>query len=181
MSILNQTKRKKRQAGNAMVEVALMAPWIFFLFVGIFDFGFYAFGIICTENAARAAAMQTAASTSAQSDVLACNAAWKEMNFLPNIASLAQNCSQLPLQVVQRTLCAQGTVVPSTLTCEQPCVTLPPPAPGGAVCADCATVTSAASSQVCVTYQSSLLIPIPGLLTKQLTITRSAEMRILAQ
>ena len=29
-----------------MVEVALLSPWIFFLFVGIFDFGFYAFAVI---------------------------------------------------------------------------------------------------------------------------------------
>ena len=53
MSILNHPlRRKKREAGNAMVEVALMAPWIFFLFVGIFDFGFERLnltGIVCQE------------------------------------------------------------------------------------------------------------------------------------
>ncbi len=44
---------KRRQRGGSLVEVALLAPWIFFLFVGIFDFGFYAYAAICTQNAAR--------------------------------------------------------------------------------------------------------------------------------
>ena len=56
------TKHKQRERGGSIVEVALLAPWIFFLFVGIFDLGFYAYGIICTQNAARAAATQTASS-----------------------------------------------------------------------------------------------------------------------
>jgi len=169
MNLLKQTRRRKTQSGNAMVEVALMTPWIFFLFVGIFDFGFYAFSIICTENAARAAALQTAASPSAQSDVLACNAAWKEMNFLVNVAGATQDCTQLPVKVVRRTLCNKGTVVPNTIVCE---------APG---CADCGSDPGAASSQVAVTYQSDAFFPIPGILTSQLTLTRIAEMRILAK
>ena len=50
-------RRKKRngESGSAMVEVALLAPWIFFLFVGVFDMGFYSYMAICVENAARAA------------------------------------------------------------------------------------------------------------------------------
>ena len=36
---------------------------------------------------------------------------------------------------------------------------------------------SAAISTVSVTYQSKLMIPIPGLLTNRLTVTRSVEMR----
>ena len=162
-------RRRKGQSGNAMVEVALMAPWIFFLFVGVFDFGFYAFALISTENAARAGAMQTAASANAQNNLTACNAVWKEMNLLLNVAGTAQNCSQLPVTVVRRTLCIQASVVPNTIICD---------APG---CADCGSDVGAASSQVAVTYQTNTLIPIPGLLTKQLTFTRVAEMRILAQ
>ena len=37
---------------------------------------------------------------------------------------------------------------------------------------------NAGSSQVTVTYQSSQLIPIPGVLTGRLTITRTAQMRL---
>jgi len=56
------SKRKRSESGQAIVETALLVPWIFFLFVGVFDLGFYAYGAICTQSAARAAAIQTAAS-----------------------------------------------------------------------------------------------------------------------
>ena len=48
-----QVRGDRSESGNSVVEVALMAPWIFFLFVGVFDFGFYAYAGICMENAAR--------------------------------------------------------------------------------------------------------------------------------
>ena len=169
-------KGRLSEKGSAVVEVALMSPWIFFLFVGVFDMGFYAFSVISVENAARAAATQTAASALAQTDLTACNAAWREMGFVPNIASISQNCTQLPLIVVRRTLCNQGTVVPNTITCEVPCANPPP-----ASCADCAFDNTAASSEVCVTYRSDNYIPIPGVMAGQLTLTRVAEMRILAK
>jgi len=165
-------RRRRGQSGNAMVEVALMAPWIFFLFVGVLDFGFYAFALISTENAARAGAMQTAASVAAANapvSTVACPAVWKEMNLLLNVKGTTQDCSQLPVLVVRRTLCIQASVIPNTIACD---------APG---CADCGSEVGAASSQVAVTYQTNNLIPIPGLLPKQLTFTRVAEMRILAK
>src|SRR6266705_3376793 len=118
MNVPNQTRRRKRQSGQSMVGVALLAPWIFFLFVGILDCGFFAFATICTENAARAAAIQTAASQTAQNDVIACNAVWKEMNLLTNVAGLTPNCTQLPVKVVRKTLCIQASVSPSTLGCD---------------------------------------------------------------
>ena len=38
---------------------------IFFLFVGVFDLGFYTYAAVCTENAARLASLQTASNPSA--------------------------------------------------------------------------------------------------------------------
>jgi hypothetical protein len=176
MTMPNQSRRRKGQSGNSMVEVALMAPWIFFLFVGIFSFGFYAFAIICTENAARAAATQTAADQFSQQDAIACGAVWKEMNLLLNVASITTPaCGGLPVKVERRTLCG-ANVPPGMFTCQAPCATPPP-----ASCADCALDATAASSEVCVTYQSQGFAPIPGLLTNQITLTRVAEMRILVQ
>jgi len=162
-----KVRRKRGESGHAIIELALLAPWIFFLFVGVFDMGFYSYAIICTENAARAAALQTAANPLAQTDLVACNAVWKEMSFLPNVASLAQDCTQLPVKVVRRTLCTQASVAPNSIACD---------APG---CADCGSDVTAASSQVAVTYRSGIFVPIPGILTNQLTITRIGEMRIL--
>jgi hypothetical protein len=165
-------KRKRRDRGGALVEVALLSPWIFFLFVGVFDLGFYAYAVICTENAARAAAVQTAATVGVQSNLNACDAAWDELKGLPNVAGLSEDCTKLPVIVIQKTLCTKATVQPS-MNCD---------APG---CADCGNANDptgrAASSQVTVTYQSGLFIPIPGILTNQLNITRSVEMRILAE
>ena len=57
---------RRRQSGQAAVEVALMAPWIFFLFIGIFDLGFYCYSAVCTENAARAVAIAYSSSGSVQ-------------------------------------------------------------------------------------------------------------------
>jgi len=163
-----RVRRKRGESGSSIVEVALLAPWIFFLFVGVFDMGFYSYAIICTENAARAAAIQTAANPLAQTDFIACNAVWKEMSFLPNVASISpQDCTQLPVKVVRKTLCTQANVAPNSITCD---------APG---CADCGSDPTAASSQVAVTYRSGIFVPIPGILTNQLTITRIGEMRIL--
>ena len=167
-------KRKRREGGNSIVEVALLSPWIFFLFVGIFDLGFYTYAVICTENAARAAATQTAASVGVQSNSTACDGAWDELKGLPNVAGITKDCTKLPVIVTQKTLCTQATVKPSTIGCTDP-----------GPCADCGSgpdpTGRAASSRVAVQYQSIPLVPIPGILTNQITITRIVEMRIIAE
>src|SRR5438128_767679 len=48
--------RRRRQDGHAVIEIALLAPWIFFLFAGTLDMGFYLSALIATQNAARVAA-----------------------------------------------------------------------------------------------------------------------------
>jgi len=161
-------RRHRRESGSSIVEVALLAPWIFFLFVGVFDFGFYAYASICTQNAARAAASRTAVDEFSQSSALACTAALGEMNEVPNMIGV-NSCGALPLKVTQSTLCSQATVKPASIACTVP------------GCADCVADNTAASSQVTVTYQSVPLIPIPGILTGRLNLTRIAEMRITAQ
>lgn len=166
--------RKRGESGNSIVEVALLSPWIFFLFVGIFDLGFYTYAVICTENAARTAAIQTASGPGAQSATDACTVAWDELKGLPNVAGTSQNCTALPVVVTQTTLCTQATVKPSTIVCTDP-----------GPCTDCGSTTDptgrAASSRVTVQYQSIPLVPIPGILTGRTTITRIAEMRIIAE
>jgi hypothetical protein len=88
-----------REHGHAVIEVSLMAPWIFFLFVGTLDFGFYSYAIIATENAARVAVMQTSQTPATATNItLACNYALTELNVLPNTRSLA-TCDALPVIV----------------------------------------------------------------------------------
>ncbi len=74
------------------MEVALMAPWIFFLFVGVFDMGFYCYAAICTQNAARAVALSYA-----QDGIpsIKCTVALGELSMLPNVNG--GTCSALPV------------------------------------------------------------------------------------
>ena len=88
-----------RERGHAVIEISLMAPWIFFLFMGTIDFGFYAYAIIATQNAARVAVMETSQNTTtATNNALACNYALTELNVLPNTRSLV-SCGALPVIV----------------------------------------------------------------------------------
>jgi len=142
-------KRLKNRRGTAVVEVALLMPWIAFLFVGVFDFGFYSYAAIATQNAARAAAIQLASGATNS-----CAAALAELRMLPNTTGLT-TCTAAPVQVSDLTLTNATT----------------PP------CADCSLNTTATSRQATVTYQSIPLVPIPGILTGRLSLTRIAEVR----
>ena len=151
-------RRRRSESGQAVVEMALLAPWIFFLFIGVFDLGFYLFAASSTQSAARIAAIQTASNPGLSTSLLqtmACNAAMLELIRVPNTHTIS-GCSAAPLTVTQQTLTNATT-----------------PA-----CADCAVDTTAVSSLVTVTYQSGLFVPIPGLLTTQLNLTRTSETRM---
>ena len=151
-------KRERCESGQAVVEMALLAPWIFFLFVGVTDLGFYLFAASSTQSAARIAAIQTASNpalSSSQLQAMACSAALLEMLRVPNTHSITA-CGAVPLTVTQQTL--NNATTPA--------------------CADCAVDTTASSSLVTVTYQSSLYVPIPGILENQLNLTRTSETRM---
>jgi hypothetical protein len=91
--------RSQRERGNAVIEVSLLAPWIFFLLVGILDLGFYFYAAITTENAARVAAQYSAASPSTAGDAAgACGYAVQEAINLPGVTS-GMNCQTLPFIV----------------------------------------------------------------------------------
>jgi len=73
--------------GSAAVEVGLLLPWIVFSFIAILDFGFCAYAIIATQNAARIGAAWGAASsanaTSANLTTKACAYAVAELQYAP--------------------------------------------------------------------------------------------------
>jgi hypothetical protein len=145
---MNQTKQPggSRRSGHAVVETALIAPWIFFLFVGVLDFGFYAYALISVQNAARVAALGGATSVGAASDTQqACLYVREELQRMPNINGQALSCTSSPLWVAAQQ------------------VTGPDGRP---------------AAQVAVRYETIPLIPIPGLLTGKMTVTRVAESRI---
>jgi len=141
---------KQWPRGNAIVEVALLAPFIFFLFVGVLDFGFYSYAIISTQNAARAAALHNSISKAAANgdpDGSACALVLRELKWAPNVRDLAV-CTAPPVQ-------AGFKFVPAS-----------------------ASADGHDAAQVSVTYQTVTMIPIPNVITNQLTITRTVQMRI---
>ena len=116
--------RKRR--GNAVVEVTLLAPWIFFLFAGVFDIGFYACALICTENAARAAAAYTSSKASRAADATgACPYALTEMNAMSNTRSLAV-CTASPLTLTATSVTGIDSAAASQVTVTYQVMTLIP-------------------------------------------------------
>jgi hypothetical protein len=127
------------------MEAVLLLPGLVFLFVGVFDMGFYLYAMIGVENAARVAVEYTATSSYTASDsTTACTLALNELGSVTNLSTVS-GCGALPLKV-------SATAVSG--------------------------VDGSPASQVSVQYQSNSLIPIPGLLTGQLTLTRVAQMRL---
>jgi Flp pilus assembly protein TadG len=85
--------------GSALIEITLLAPWIFFLFVFVIDMGFYNYSLIAVENAARVAAEYTSASSTTAADSSgACTKVLAELASLPNVSGLT-SCSSAPLIV----------------------------------------------------------------------------------
>lgn len=92
--------RKRRTRGSALIEISMMAPWLLFLFVGVFDMGFYTYSMISVENAARVAAEYTSGNASvAASQSGACSRARNELASLPNASSMPSACDAAPLIV----------------------------------------------------------------------------------
>jgi Flp pilus assembly protein TadG len=108
---------KHRDRGSAVIEMALIAPWFLFLFIGVVDVGFYCYDLIAVENAARVAAEYTSSGTSLAADQSgACQKVRDELASLPNIPS---TCDSLPLQVTATSgagLAGLGTASTVTVT-----------------------------------------------------------------
>lgn len=148
-SRLRAARRKRRQRGNAAIEIALLSPWIFFLFIGVCDVGFYTTEMIGVENAARVAAEYTSQNATVAADSAgACARALNELGALPNVGSQTDCSSSV----------SSNAVVVTTATVTGP--------------------DSEPATSVTVSYRGAQLIPIPGTLTGALTITRSVKMRI---
>jgi uncharacterized membrane protein len=158
--------------GSAVVEAALLMPWVCFLFVGILDSGFYTYAAMATQNAARAAAIQSANTGGTLSGAQLCQAVKNELGLLPNVG-LVGGCaaSQGAVSNANPMWVCTGNPLTNTASsqCGQP----------SRICADCTLDTAARSIQAVVTYQSVPLVPIPGILPLQLQLTRLAEARVI--
>jgi Flp pilus assembly protein TadG len=92
-------RRESRESGTSVVELSLLFPWIFFLFVGAFDMGFFTYSLVSVENAARVAAEYTSKSASVAADSSgACTKVLAELAMLPNMGGVS-TCGASPLTV----------------------------------------------------------------------------------
>ena len=134
-----------------------MMPWIFFLFVGVFDFGFYSYAAITTQNAARVAAMAGALGSGAPNATATCNLVVAEMNSLPDTQ----------------------TYVPGTYVCLYD--TPPTNTQRIAINTPTTEVESDGSTAVVITvmFRPMAMIPIPGMFNGPVTVYRTAKAPVL--
>jgi len=165
---LNSLIRRNGRRGNSIVEVTLMLPFIIFLFIAIFNFGFYAYALISVENAARAAAMRTSGSSGlAASGRIACDVVIGELRSLPGIGAGATCTCDAGTCTVgsQLTVFAQALPAASAPDWDPAWDPAAPPA------------ASAEAARVAVTYQTIKMFPLPWMMGK-MTFTRVVRMRI---
>lgn len=147
--------RANPSTGHAVVEVALLSPWIFLLFAAVVDLGFYSYAMIATQNAVRSAVMHTSRSSSYVTDLTgACQVARRELQGMPNVSGSLSNCAASANTVTD--------AMPIAVTVAA--ISGPDATPLGA-------------ARVAVTYRSPQLFPLPGLMGR-LTVTRVAEARV---
>ena len=159
--------RLRNKRGMAVVEAALMMPWLAFLFVGVLDFGFYSYAAICTQNAARAVAMSQVVGVTA--DI--CTVARGELQFVAGMDGVT-TCllyPTAPTNAVPLSVCV-ATVTNAGAT--------PSNCSAATSCGDCNLNNAATSVQATVQFQTVPLVPIPGILMGRMTLTRTAEMRM---
>jgi Flp pilus assembly protein TadG len=153
--------RRRSRSGSAIIEFSLIAPWYIFLFIGAFDFGFFIYSLNATQTAARQGAFYCAASSTAQcadsSSSTQCGYALSQLKMLPNVGASLTTC---------------GTSTSVTSSAPVAVVTTSPLTSGN-------SPDGLDNSAVgfTVVYLTPQLIPIPGLLPGQLTITRTVKMK----
>jgi|SRR6185312_12044153 len=113
----------KNARGTSMVEFALIAPWFVFLFIGAFDYGFYSYALIATQNAARVVAMYCSTSSSRAASCSACTYATNQLANMPNMSGVT-TCDASPLvlttSVVNVTNDSSGTAAQASVVYTTP-------------------------------------------------------------
>jgi Flp pilus assembly protein TadG len=79
-------RRKNGRSGSSIIEMVLISPWIFFLFIGALDWGFYSSALISVEAAAHSAALYTSTSAGTSADSSGARTiVVKELANVPNV------------------------------------------------------------------------------------------------
>jgi hypothetical protein len=125
-----------------------MFPWLVFLFIGALDSGFYMYALIGVQSAARIAVLYTSSSSTTAAD------------------------STDACTLVLKELSAMPNIGSSVTSCGAPSPLV-------------VTATGPSTDQfgntystVSVQYKTLTLMPIPGILASNFTLTRTAQMQI---
>lgn len=140
--------REYRRRGHAAIEAAVLVPAFIFCSIGVFDAGFYCWALIATQNAARAVAVYAMTVYGANATPSATIACGYALQTLRGAPNVGSSLSAC-------------TAAPVQVTFSQVNDAFAKPA---------ATAT--------VVYQTIPLLPLPGIVAGQLTITRTVQMRI---
>ncbi len=89
---------KFRRRGQSLVETALLVPFVFFLFLGLTNFGFFCYAFITVGHAAEVGASYIASAVLQNSQPAACDVILRDMQSLPNVPAVT-TCNAAPLQV----------------------------------------------------------------------------------
>jgi len=91
---------KRGRRGTAMLELALIGPWIFFLFIGALDWGLIAYSLISLQTATRTAATYTSTDATKAADASgACKLVLAEMRKVSNVGTGVTTCTAAPVVV----------------------------------------------------------------------------------
>jgi len=101
-----------------MLELALLSPWIFFLFIGALDWGIYAYALISLESAARSACHYARGKMGDTTGI--CNIVLGEMKTLPNVSSLSTCSGVLTVNATQVTGPDSANAAQVTVTYQSP-------------------------------------------------------------
>ena len=95
---------KPQRHGGALVELSLIVPWYIFLFVGVFDWGFYSHALISVQSAVRVAGLYAAGQSSLPSVSSVCPYVRNELKIVANVNdSLTCTASPIVLTVTSVT------------------------------------------------------------------------------
>src|SRR5690349_21133184 len=110
-----------------MMELVLISPWIFLLFIGALDWGFYASALISLESGVRSAVLYTAGSpTTANDSDSACAIVLSEIRKLPNIGSSVTSCGSNPVVTATKLTSGPGSATASRVSVTYTSVSLVP-------------------------------------------------------
>jgi Flp pilus assembly protein TadG len=121
-------KRKQGvQRGAAMVEAAFVLPFLIFLLVGAYDWGFFSYALIVTQDATRGAALYASTSTTTASDSAgACNYVLANFSAVPNIGATVTTCAAPPLVVTASAVTGPDGKAAASVTVTYTCMQMIP-------------------------------------------------------